>query len=230
MSSGWFNPSKPVRWWWLYSHYFTPTVPCFFSHSTSNSTPVLLITPIILMIVLLFYWRLYSHSSDDFTPILLTFYESFFQSSTWWLYSLSTDCSTDESIHPHCTDQSTLILLIILLPLHWALYWWFYSHSTDHSTFWWFYSHSTDHSTDEKNKISFNSLISRMSQIVDTKKCHVKSNITTEVPCQLAKLSRMRVVWSTNSNLFESHFDESPVATHPILIAHSTAVWTVNIR
>ena len=61
-------------------------------------------------ILLPFFWWAYSHSTRILLMILLPFYGWFFHStcdSTWWFYSLSTDC--------------TPILLMILSPFYWHL-------------------------------------------------------------------------------------------------------------
>ena len=89
-------------------------------------------TLILLVILLPFYW-LYTYSTDDSIPILLT--------------------SIPHSTWQYSTDHSTVILLIILLSIYWS----FCSHSTEHSTtllleillpfYWWIDSHSADHSS-----------------------------------------------------------------------------------
>ena len=68
------------------------------------------------------------------TPILLTFYGWFYSTgdSTWWFYSLSTDCTPillliwSPFYWQYSTDDSILILLTVF-------YWSFWSHSTEHS-------------------------------------------------------------------------------------------------
>jgi len=107
------------------------------SHSTDDSTPILVMIsiPILLLILLPIQRWFYSHFTDDFTPILLMILLPIY----WWFYS-------------HSTNDSTPNILMILL----SFYWWFYSQSTDDSTpnllmillsfYWWFYPHSTDDS------------------------------------------------------------------------------------
>ena len=127
----------------------------FYSHSTDDSTPIL------LMILLPFRWWFYSHSASILLMILLPFYSHSTNNSTPILLMILLPFCL------HSTDDSTPILL--------AFYWWFYSHSTriilmillpfcawglgvcPHSTdhyllftshllacYWWFYFYSTE--------------------------------------------------------------------------------------
>ena len=99
--------------WWLYSH------------STHILRMILFYWWFYLVILLSFNW-LYTYSTADSIPILLTVFY-------WWFYPHSTESILLIILVPlywpfcyHSTGDSTPILLMIVLP--------FYSHSTDEST------------------------------------------------------------------------------------------------
>ena len=131
---------------WLYTYSTDDSTFILFTffnwdHSTGDSTSFLLI-------VHLFYWWFYSHSTHFLLMILLPFYSHSTPKLLVILlpiYLHSTDHSerllAGEEIYYPSTGDSTPILLMILLPF----YWWFYSHSTGdfNPCCWWFYSHST---------------------------------------------------------------------------------------